>query len=56
MIGLLVQLRVRNLPINETFKTALSPKEKFKVFLSPGAGLYLDRVTFDSYNMKSDAP
>jgi tRNA pseudouridine38-40 synthase len=26
MIGLLVQLRVRNLPIDETFKTALSTK------------------------------
>lgn len=24
--------------------------------MAPGAGLYLDRVTFDSYDMKSDAP
>ena len=56
MIGLLVQLRVRNLPVDETFDKALSTNDKFSVFLSPGYGLYLDSVTFDSYNMKSDAP
>ena len=56
MIGLLVQFRVRKLDPHDTFITALSPKEKLLVFLSPGQGLYLDRVTFDSYDMKSDAP
>ena len=53
MIGLLVKIFCFELEGVETIKKAFEPEE-FDVFLAPGQGLYLNRLTFESYNNKKD--
>jgi len=45
MIGLIAKIFVENLEGEETIKQAYKP-EKFDLYLAPGEGLYLNRMTF----------
>ena len=51
MIGLIAKIFVENLEGEETIKQAYKP-EKFDLYLAPGEGLYLNRMTFQSYNKR----
>lgn len=51
MIGLLVKIFVEDLEGEGTIKQAFKP-EKFDLYLAPGEGLYLNRMTFESYNRR----
>jgi tRNA pseudouridine38-40 synthase len=54
MVGLLVKICYEELEGEETIKKAFS-KERYDVYLAPGEGLYLNRMTFDLYNKKGPA-
>ena len=49
MVGLMIQIYHEQLKSEEAIASALS-KEYFKIYLAPGQGLYLNRLTFDRYN------
>lgn len=51
MIGLLVKICYEELKGEETIATAFA-KERYDVYLAPGEGLYLNRMTFEGYNKK----
>ena len=53
MVGLIIRICHEGLEGPETVKTAFG-KEKFHAFLTPGEGLYLNRMTFDQYNRKKE--
>jgi len=53
MIGLLIKICYENLEGEETIKLAFK-KEKYDVYLAPGEGLYLNRMTFDIYNKRKE--
>lgn len=51
MIGLLIKICYEALKGEETIDLAFG-KERYDVYLAPGEGLYLNRMTFESYNKK----
>ena len=53
MIGLLIKIFSEDLEGQATIKRAFNP-EQFDVYLAPGEGLYLNRMTFESYNKRRD--
>lgn len=53
MIGLLVKIFSEQLNGEETITKAFQP-EQYDVYLAPGEGLYLNRMTFESYNNRRD--
>jgi len=54
MVGLLIKICYEGLDGPETIKQAFG-KEKYDVYLAPGEGLYLNRMTFDLYNKKKES-
>jgi hypothetical protein len=54
MIGLLIKICYEGLKGEETIKQAFE-KERFDVYLAPGEGLYLNRMTFEGYNKRKNA-
>jgi tRNA U38,U39,U40 pseudouridine synthase TruA len=53
MIGLLIKIFSEELDGQATIKEAFKPQQ-FDNYLAPGEGLYLNRVTFESYNNRKD--
>ena len=53
MIGLLVKIFTLELDGPATISKAFEP-EQYDVYLTPGEGLYLNELNFDSYNKKRD--
>ena len=53
MIGLLIKIFSEELDGEETIKQAFRP-DQFDVYFAPGEGLYLNRMTFESYNNRRD--
>ncbi len=53
MIGLLIQIYYEELQGEQSIRMAFT-KEKFNVYLAPGEGLYLNRMTFNAYNSRKE--
>lgn len=53
MIGLLVRIFSEGLNGEEAIANAFKP-EQYDVYLAPGEGLYLNKMTFESYNAHRD--
>lgn len=53
MIGLLIKIFYEELEGKEIIEKAFG-KEKYEVYLAPGEGLYLKRMTFTAYNTKKE--
>ena len=51
MVGLLVKICYEGLEGEATIAQAFG-KERYDVYLAPGEGLYLNRMTFEGYNKK----
>lgn len=54
MVGLLVKISYEELQGEENIKLAFG-KERYDIYLVPGEGLYLNRMTFEGYNKKKSA-